>query len=368
MYITSRNIRAGHLDLSEVEYIDAAQHSTIFKRCDVRTGDILLTKDGASTGNAALNTITEEISLLSSVAFLRFDPGKHNAGYYLQSLLSFEGQRQIQEQMSGNAITRLTLAKIKNLRFPVPPTKREEDVITAALSDADGLIEGLEALIAKKRAIKQGAMQELLSGRRRLAGFNGKWETKHLGELASFYKGKGLSKDDLSPFGSKSCIHYGELFTKYGETITSISSFTDGGRDSFLSKANDVLMPTSDVTPYGLAKASCVLIDGVILGGDILVIRVDKNSLDGSFLSHVIRMDEAQVLQLVTGTTVFHLYATDMKKFSFCVPDLAEQKAIVNVLSDMTEDIGVLELKLSKARQIKQGMMQDLLTGRVRLV
>lgn len=127
-------------------------------------------------------------------------------------------------------------------------------------------------------------------------------------------------------------------------------------------------MPTSDVTPRGLAKASCVIQDGVILGGDILVIRSDRERICGTFLSFVIRSKEEQVLQLVTGSTVFHLYGSDMKKFTFTMPSLEEQTAIATVISDMDAEIAALETRLAKARQIKQGMMQALLTGSIRLV
>jgi type I restriction enzyme S subunit len=127
-------------------------------------------------------------------------------------------------------------------------------------------------------------------------------------------------------------------------------------------------MPTSDVTPRGLAKASCLLEDGIILGGDILVIRCDKEKIMGSFLSSLIRFEETQILQLVTGSTVFHLYGSDMKNFSFLMPSLAEQTAIADILSDMDTEIDAMKAKLRKARQIKQGMMQELLTGKTRLV
>jgi type I restriction enzyme, S subunit len=127
-------------------------------------------------------------------------------------------------------------------------------------------------------------------------------------------------------------------------------------------------MPTSDVTPRGLAKASCVRANGVILGGDILVIRSDRKSVCGSFLSYVIRREEGQVLQLVRGSTVFHLYGSDMKKFTFLMPNLAEQTAIATVLSDMDTELAALETRREKTQALKQGMMQELLTGRIRLV
>lgn len=367
-YVTSKNIRFGYLDMSTASRIDAAQHQAIYRRCDVKLGDVLLTKDGANTGNAALNTLTEEFSLLSSVAFLRFQKSQHCGAYFLQQILATHGQRQIQEAMAGNAITRLTLQKINKLRFPIPPTKAEQEAIAEALRDADNLIESLEQLLTKKRHLKQAAMQELLTGKKRLPGFNGEWDVTKLGDVATFFKGKGLPKSALVPDGAKRCIHYGELFTRYQEVIGEIISHTNTSCDIFLSIENDVLMPTSDVTPRGLAKASCLTVDGVILGGDILVIRSDSKRINGAFLSYVIRREEIQVLQLVTGSTVFHLYGSDMKKFTFLMPPVVEQTAIVKIISDMDAEIVDFEAQLTKTRALKQGMMQKLLTGEIRLV
>jgi type I restriction enzyme S subunit len=142
LYMTSKNIRFGYLDVSNADRIDSVQHEAIYKRCSVQYGDLLLTKDGANTGNAAINNLTEQFSLLSSVAFLRFDAQKHSASHYLQQILSVSGQQQIKEAMSGNAITRLTLEKIRKLQFPVP-TPRQRAI--AAFSDVDALIGALEA-------------------------------------------------------------------------------------------------------------------------------------------------------------------------------------------------------------------------------
>jgi type I restriction enzyme S subunit len=153
--------------LSQTERISAIEHAKIYARCDVNIGDLLLTKDGANTGNAAINTIDEQISLLSSVAFLRFPQGRHEPSFFLYQILSPEGQKQIKEQMSGNAITRLTLKKIKALRFRVPE-RAEQAAIAAILSDMDAELTTLEAKRDKARAVKQGMMQELLTGRIRL--------------------------------------------------------------------------------------------------------------------------------------------------------------------------------------------------------
>lgn len=250
---------------------------------------------------------------------------------------------------------------LHEIQVCIPPEKEEQEAIARALSDIDALIESLDQLLTKKRQIKQGAMQELLRSKE-------SWTEKQLGEVAEFHKGKGLPKSKLVPFGNYQCIHYGELFTKYSETIVKVQGRTNINTGAFYSVANDVLMPTSDVTPNGLATASCLLENEVILGGDVLVIRSDPKKLNGSFLSYLIRHSKKQIMQLISGTTVYHLYGSDMCKFSFFMPSIDEQENVVQILSDMDAEIDLIEAKLTKTRQIKQGMMHELLTGRIRLI
>ncbi len=255
-----------------------------------------------------------------------------------------------------------------NLVFEVPLLP-EQCAIAKVLSDVDRLINALDALIAKKRAIKQATMQQLLTGKTRLPGFSDAWETKRLGEIAAFFKGSSLfTKTDMSLDGKRRCIHYGELFTTYGECISEVLHGTDREESFFLSVSNDVLMPASDVTPNGLATASCISESDIILGGDILVIRVPTEILNGVFLAYAIKINRNQVMQLVTGTTVYHLYGRDMANFKFDMPSVQEQNEVVRVLSDMDAEIAALEHRRDKTIAIKQGMMQHLLTGKVRLV
>jgi type I restriction enzyme S subunit len=167
LYVTSKNIGFSTFDVSTAEMIDATEHAKIYKRCDVKKGDLLLTKDGANTGNCALNPLDEPFSLLSSVAFLRFDLRQQVPSFFLYHILSGEGQRQIADLMSGNAITRLTLAKIKALRFAVASFE-EQTAIAEVLSGMDAELAALEQRREKTRALKQAMMQELLTGKTRL--------------------------------------------------------------------------------------------------------------------------------------------------------------------------------------------------------
>ena len=153
-YVTSKNIRMGRLDLSDLEYIPDDEHMRIFSSSPVAPGDVLLTKDGARTGNACINTLQEEISLLSSVAYLRGISGVLSNEYLLQWLLSPRMQFVIRSEMAGQAITRLTLKTIGTFPIILPPLP-EQKAIADLLSTWDQAIEKLEALIrAKERRYK----------------------------------------------------------------------------------------------------------------------------------------------------------------------------------------------------------------------
>ncbi|TXL02621.1 restriction endonuclease subunit S [Methylococcaceae bacterium CS1] len=181
-----------------------------------------------------------------------------------------------------------------------------------------------------------------------------------MGEIAVFCKGKGLPKSAITHEGRNLCIHYGELFTKYTEVINTVKSRTDLNDGCLFSAENDVLMPTSDVTPNGLAKACCIKSKGVILGGDILVIRPDRQTVNGEFLARLIRNLEQKVLQLVSGSTVFHLYASSIDKLALLIPVHIEQQKIADCLSSIDELISAQIKKLETLKAHKKGLMQQL--------
>ena len=274
--------------------------------------------------------------------------------------------KQIEDNSAGTTVGTYTISGAKKTVIPLPPLP-EQAAIATTLSDTDKLIAILERLIIKKRNIRQGAMQELLTGKRRLPGFSEKWEVISLGKVAEFMRGRALSKSDMSEDGNYKCVHYGQLFTEYKELIREVKSRTNKSDGYFYSKDNDVLMPTSDVTPRGLATASCIRENGVILGGGILVIRL-HSGYDGLYLSYFIALNKTSILKLVKGSTVFHLYANDLANLEVQFPSLKEQIAITKVLNDIDIEIETLEQKLAKYQMLKKGMTQVLLTGKVRLI
>lgn len=334
----------------------------------LHSGDLLFAGSGETKEEIGkCVAFLEDIEAFAGGDIVILRPVGVDSNFLGYALNSPRVNRQKSRWGQGDAVVHISARALAQVSFPVPP-RNEQRAIAAALSDADALIESLDRLIAKKRAIKQATMQQLLTGQTRLPGFTGEWETKRLGDIASFHKGSGLSKAELLTDGTNPCIHYGELFTQYGERIVDVKSRTNHQSGCLKSLPNDVLMPTSDVTPNGLATASCVTRRNVILGGDVLVIRCNDSVMDGTFLAYKIRMDHRQIMQLVSGTTVFHIYGRDMANFMYYAPTVDEQRAIVSILTDMDVDIEALERRRNKARLLKKGMMQQLLTGRIRFV
>ena len=166
-YLTSKNIRLGYVDLSDCGWISEKEHEAIYSRCDVRYGDVLLTKDGANTGNAAINNLNEPVSLLSSVAFIRCDDRTLHSEYVFHYLLSPGCQQRIKDLMSGNAITRLTLERIKSFVIPVPDIKEQLKIIEP-LNAHDARIRTEEQYRDKLKLQKKGLMQDLLTGKIRV--------------------------------------------------------------------------------------------------------------------------------------------------------------------------------------------------------
>ena len=194
----------------------------------------------------------------------------------------------------------------------------------------------------------------------RFPEFTGEWKEERLSEIADIYKGAGISKDKLSDNGEP-CILYGELYTKYKtETITEVISRTDIDNTKLVrSKANDVIIPCSGETAEDIATARCVIKDGILLGGDLNIIRL--HNYDGSFVSYQLngkrKYDIAKVAQ---GVSVVHLYGEHLKGVKTVNPYLAEQKKISRFLSLLDERIAVQNRLIDRLQSLMIGIAQKI--------
>ncbi len=247
------------------------------------------------------------------------------------------------------------------VRFP--QTKAEQEAIAEALSDADALIESLEQLIAKKRNLKQGAIQTLLCPKEN-------WVASKLGSLGVFLKGSGVRKDD-SMSGELPCVRYGEIYTKHNDYIKCFHSWIS--RDVAVTakrlRRGDLLFAGSGETKEEIGK--CVaFVDGfeAYAGGDIVILRPER--IDSLFMGYCLNTGPINRQKAANGQgdAVVHIRASALGDIDISIPSFDEQTSIATTLSHMDAEIAGLEDKRSKARHLKQGMMHNLLTGKIRLV
>jgi len=199
----------------------------------------------------------------------------------------------------------------------------------------------------------------------RFPGFEGEWEETLLNDVAEFRKGKGISKSDIIEDGNLECIRYGELYTTYNELIVNIVSKTNLPLKGLeLSEYNDVIIPASGETQLDIATASCVLKSGVALSGDLNIIR---SSLNGIFLSFYLNnKKKLEIAKLAQGSSVVHLYSSQLKTLKLNIPTLPEQQKIASFLSSVDEKIQQLFRKKELLEQYKKGVMQQLFSGKLR--
>lgn len=273
----------------------------------------------------------------------------------------------------------LNQGTLGNLAIPLPPTKAEQEAIAKALSDTDAFIESQEQLITKKRQIKQGAMQELLTGKKRLPGFIGEWEVRSFGDVFDYNSTATNSRNDLADNGDTYYIHYGDIHTQFHSHLDfricqPPRIERSKCRNATLLKNGDWVMADASEDFDGVGKSIeiCGLEEGTaaVAGLHTFLLREKSPTFAAGFKGHLgnLKSLHDQFLRVATGLKVYGVSKTALKDLLLPIPSQAEQTAIATILSDMDAEIAALETRLAKTRQLKQGMMHNLLTGRIRLI
>lgn len=283
--------------------------------------------------------------------------------YYLLSIKSAVkslGQQGTQANLNASIV--------RNLKLWLPNLD-EQRRVAGVLTDVDELGSSLEHLITKKQAIKQGMMQQLLTGKTRLPGFVLPWSDARLGELGVFLRGKGIKRDDVRRKGVP-CIRYGEIYTTFGDYTSSPVSFVERAvaDEALPICAGDLLFAGSGETREEIGK--CVAFTGAgaaVAGGDLVVLR--GTTFNPVYLASLTNTPAvaAEKAKRGQGDAVVHVSARALGDIVMNLPPREEQDAIATVLIDANDEIGVLRARLAKARALKQGMMQELLTGHTHL-
>ena len=264
--------------------------------------------------------------------------------------------------MTGDSGARHDRVSIKDDDFfsmPIRfPSSIEQKKIASFLNAIERRISSQQLLVDNLKKYKRGAVRSLLS-EKSCSLKNASWTTAKMGELGCFIKGAPLSKADISEDGTP-FILYGELYTTYNEVITSVKRRTQAQvNELFLSRVGDVVIPTSGETPEEISTASCVMLPGVILAGDLNIFRGDK--VDGRIMSYLLNhVVNAKIARIAQGKSVVHVQASELCKLTLTYPDKSTQNTIIGFLSLLDDKIMNEENALAFLSDLKEGLLQQL--------
>ena len=340
----------------------------------IQIGDVVLVKTGSTYGKSAyVDALTWATTLNPQIVV--FKNIKINGKLFAYLIQTPEFKKQIESTIVGGAIPTLSQNQVYKFQIVFPENSGEQQRIAEALSDVDELISSLEKLIAKKKAVKQGAMQELLTGKKRLPGFAGEWATISLGEIGAL-TGSGVDKKILADELPITLLNYTNVYNQVSiarkDLQHQVTASIEKIKNCSILKGDVFLTPTSE-TPEDIALSAVALEDMPDVVYSYHVVRLRPNSYyNGNFINYALLtpMFREQAIQYAEGSGI--RYVITLKKFKeimlYIPTDKKEQDSIVSILSDMDNEIESLEQKLAKTRKVRQGMMQQLLTGKIRLV
>jgi len=346
-YLRVANVQDGYLDLSEMSTLTISKSDLI--RYSVYANDILMNEGGDydQLGRGAVWKGQYSPCIHQNHVFV-----VRCRNLIIADFLSAYTRSRASKQYflyAGKQTTNLasiSKTSLGELPIVIPPLP-EQQIIAHALSDVDALFGALDRLIYKKRDLKQAAMQQLLTGKTRLPGFKEEWKLKRLGDMVTILKGQLITESNAIPgpypviAGGKKPAYFHNLANRTGRTITISASGASAGYVAFFNEP--------------------------IFASDCSTISAANNySLD--FVFFQLQMKQATIYNSQTGGAQPHIHAHDIKPINVFWPPLPEQTAIVAVLSDMDAELSALEKRREKTLSIKQAMMQELLTGRIRLV
>jgi type I restriction enzyme S subunit len=347
--------------LSNAEkYLDASDTPYLFEHGDTVPGlSVVFAKRGAAI---ALN----KVRILKQVAFMdtnlmALTPQDGLECEYLFYALGHIGLWRFADTTS---VPQINNKHVKPLPFPLP-CPPEQRAIAAALSDVDALLGGLDRLIAKKRDLKQAAMQQLLTGQTRLPGFSGEWAVKRLSSLATIAQGQVDPR--VAPYRSMFLIGPEHVEGGTGKLLTRRTAVEQGAiSGKYLFKKGDVVY--GKINPY-LRKAFLADFDG-LCSADMYALRPVDEIAPGFLLAVILGREFSTYSESVSVRSGMpKINREEMDGFSTKVPmTFSEQAAIASVVSDMDAELAALQARRDKTRDLKQSMMQELLTGKTRLV
>lgn len=365
-FINAGHIADGEIDCSEMNYITPRSFSRLGSG-KIRRGDILFCLRGSIGKFGVVSDSLGDGAIASSLVIIRPKTSSIYAEYlncYFSSQLC---SRMIQTWSGGAAQPNLGAQDLAKFAISLPAHQTEQRAIAATLFDMDALISGLGQLIAKKRDIKQAAMQKLLTGQQRLPGFSGEWKLVVLGNLLTMKATYGIvTAGDFKNTGVQ-MMRGGDIKGgRIAHDLPFVTQEKSNEHSRTILKQDDVVI--SLVGYPGEAAKVPVRLEGANISRAVGLLRLNHLIAPDYLVSYLnSSMGRRMVLAPSAGSAQLVVNLMALNKMEFLLPPRPEQTAIASILSDMDSELAILEARRSKARQVKQGMMQQLLTGRIRL-
>jgi len=372
--VRTSNVRNGRFVDVDLRFTDYESFRRWTSRATPKTGDIMLTRE-APLGEVCAVPETPSVCLGQRMMLLRPSGHVAQSSYLLFTLMSEVVKGNLLKKIGGSTVGHAKVDDIRLLPVPLPPLE-EQKHISAILLDVDNLVRDLESLIAKKQGVKQAAMQELLTGKRRLPGFEGEWEVKRLGEIGKCHRGVSYKGDaDLMPHDTANTIrllrsnNVQDSFVKTAE-LKHVNSKRVATHQ--ILTRDDIVICMANGSKALVGKAGRFQVsDGYeyTFGAFMGCFRTIPAKADPGFAFYLLQTDRYQRLigDLLAGSSINNLKPSSLESLEFLFPERSEQQAIAAVLSDIDAELTYLTHRRDSIQEIKQGMMQQLLTGKIRL-
>ena len=329
-------------------------------------GDVLIPSSDTTPTGLARATCVEKSGILLGGDINIIRPNKDINGSCL-SLVINANKRELLRLIKGTTVKHIHNSDIQKIDIFLPKNKDEQFKIATYFKLIDNLITLHQRKLEKLKNIKKSMLEKMFSknGKSlpeiRFKGFTDDWEQREVSGYATFLSGNGLSWNDIDADGVQECILYGNLYTDYGMITDTINYRTNViPKNPVYSQKGDVLIPSSDTTPTGLARATCVEKSGILLGGDINIIRPNKD-INGSCLSLVINANKRELLRLIKGTTVKHIHNSDIQKIDIFLPKNKDEQFKIATYFKLIDNLITLhQCKLEKLKNIKKSMLEKM--------
>lgn len=367
LLITGTDFDNGQVNWKSCAYVSKARYEQD-SNIKIRPQDILISKDGTIGKVAYLGMIPKAGTLNSGIFVIRANDRKIDQVFLSKIFMSFYFEEFLNRLVAGSTINHLYQKNFVKFCFPLPNSE-EQVAIAAALSDVDSLISALTKKIEKKKTIRQGLVQQLLTGKKRLPGFCGDWVKKKVSSVSDILRGGSPRpiENYIVKSGGVNWIKIGDVDSSAKYIFRTNEQIIESGiQYSRFVHSGDLLLSNS----MSFGRPYILKTEGCIHDGWLVIQNYDKY-FDKEFLYYLLGSDEVlkQYKSLAAGSSVLNLNKDIVGKVVlYFPPSISEQTAIANILSDCDSEIAALEEKRDKYKEIKQGMMQQLLTGKIRLI